>query len=147
MSNPMLDAAIGLIFLYLILSIIVSVLQEFVSVALVLNADANYVAKQFAGDDKLRGRAVETAGACYTSYAGQKHLTTLCEREESGAEAAREGNGATGKSATDEMARWNKVLDCVASEIDQATSELTEIRYPIGWHGWSDRGVAVPGSI
>jgi hypothetical protein len=106
-----------------------------VVVALALNADTIYVAKQLAADDTLRERAVEAASAYYTSWAGQQDLKKICEREQASEATAGGTNGSTATSPADEMARWNKVKDCVANEIDQATSELTEVGYPIGWTG------------
>lgn len=107
-----------------------------VLVALVLNADTIYVARQLAANDDLRARAVAAADTYYTSASGQDRLTSLCRAEGDGSTAidgSAEHHLATSAA---EFQQWEKVKDCVVREINDATAELAEVGYPIGWTGW-----------
>ena len=107
-----------------------------VVVALVLNVDTIHVGKQLWANEDLRARAVAAADAYYTTTEGQRQLTALCVAEATENPAAAAADGAAATPPTLDLAAWQKVKDCTEREIREATSELAEVGYPIGWTGW-----------
>lgn len=125
-----------------------------VLLALTLNVDTIYIARQLSANDVLRARAVAAADAYYTSTGGQAELAKICTSEMAttklpatttavtdNANAVKVA-GATATTASTPpspdavLTDWEKVKDCVVHQINNATAELAAVGYPIGWTGW-----------